>query len=269
MFQIENEQELGADSLSREDWDELKELAAFLKPFKELTVLLQSHAGKGQHGSVWETLPALELLLHHVEQCKARVTDQETSLAISLNNCWQVLRKYYTDTDNNYEVYANATLLNPTLRTQYFRDHWDGEMESYICLMQDACWTHWKEQYSHNHQPRPLLAGKKSIMDDFLARPQKDQSKDEFETYIRQTPCAVDPLIQFDLIEWWWNNHGTFPTLYQDALDMLAIPAMSAECERVFSSAKKMITAERNQLAEDIIQACECLKSWWDNGIIE
>ena len=29
------------------------------------------------------------------------------------------------------------------------------------------------------------------------------------------------------------------PTLYQDALDMLAIPAMSAECERVFSSAKE------------------------------
>ena len=27
------------------------------------------------------------------------------------------------------------------------------------------------------------------------------------------------------------------PTLYQVALDMLAIPAMSAECERVFSSA--------------------------------
>ena len=25
------------------------------------------------------------------------------------------------------------------------------------------------------------------------------------------------------------------PTLYQDALDMLAIPAMSAECERLFS----------------------------------
>lgn len=242
MFQIENEQELGADSLSREDWDELKELAAFLKPFKELTILLQSHAGKGQHGSVWETLPALELLLHHVEQCKARVTDQNTSLAISLNNCWQILRKYYAETDNNYEVYANATLLNPTLRIQYFRDHWDGELESFICVMQDTCWTHWKEEYSGNHQPRPLPPGKQSIMDDFLARPQKDLSKDEFETYIHQTPSAVDPLIPLDLIEWWWNNQGTFPTLYQDALDKLAIPAMSAECERVFSSAKKMIT---------------------------
>jgi hAT family C-terminal dimerisation region len=45
--------------------------------------------------------------------------------------------------------------------------------------------------------------------------------------------------------------------------------AMLAECERVFSSAKKMMAAERNRLAEDIIQACERLKVWWDNGIME
>jgi len=45
----------------------------------------------------------------------------------------------------------NAILLNPTLRTQYFRDHWDSEMESYIYIMQDACWTYWKEQYSYNN----------------------------------------------------------------------------------------------------------------------
>ena len=41
------------------------------------------------------------------------------------------------------------------------------------------------------------------------------------------------------------------------------------ECERVFSSAKKMMTAEHNRLAEDILQACERLKVWWDNGIVE
>jgi hAT family C-terminal dimerisation region len=108
--------------------------------------------------------------------------------------------------------------------------------------MQDVCWTHWKEEYSGNYQPRPLPPDKQSIMDDFLARPQKDLSKDEFEMYIRQTPSAVDPLIPLDLIKWWWNNQYTFPTLYQDALNKLAISAMSAECERVFSSAKKMIT---------------------------
>jgi hypothetical protein len=44
---------------------------------------------------------------------------------------------------------------------------------------------------------------------------------------------------------------------------------MSAECERVFSSTKKLITPERNRLTEDIIEASECLKNWWDHGLIK
>jgi hAT family C-terminal dimerisation region len=70
----------------------------------------------------------------------------------------------------------------------------------------------------------------------------------------------------------WWagmSGKGDFPTLFQYALDTLSCPAMSTECERVFSSAKKLITPERNQLGEDIIEACECLKGWWRNSLIE
>jgi hypothetical protein len=36
---------------------------------------------------------------------------------------------------------------------------------------------------------------------------------------------------------------------------------MSTECERVFSSAKKLIVPERSRPGEDIIEACECLKA--------
>jgi hypothetical protein len=35
---------------------------------------------------------------------------------------------------------------------------------------------------------------------------------------------------------------------------------MSAECERVFSGTKKLITPERNRPVEEIIQVSECLK---------
>ena len=59
------------------------------------------------------------------------------------------------------------------------------------------------------------------------------------------------------------------PSLHLYAFDTLAIPAMSAECERVFSSTKKLITSERNRLAEEIIEASECLKNWWDRGLIQ
>ena len=38
---------------------------------------------------------------------------------------------------------------------------------------------------------------------------------------------------------------------------------MSAECERVFSSAKHLVTDSRNCLKADIIEANECLKSWY------
>jgi len=55
----------------------------------------------------------------------------------------------------------------------------------------------------------------------------------------------------------------TQPDLARFALDMLAIPAMSAECERVFSSAKHLITDARNRLNPDIIEANECLKHWF------
>jgi len=65
------------------------------------------------------------------------------------------------------------------------------------------------------------------------------------------------------------SGKDDFPTLFQYALDTLSCPAMSTECERVFSSAKKLITPERNRLTEEIIEASECLKNWWDRGLIQ
>jgi hypothetical protein len=45
------------------------------------------------------------------------------------------------------------------------------------------------------------------------------------------------------------------------AFNILAIPVMSSECESLFSSAKKLLTLERNTLADDITDATECLKT--------
>jgi hypothetical protein len=53
------------------------------------------------------------------------------------------------------------------------------------------------------------------------------------------------------------------------AFDILAIPAMSTEWERVISSTKKLITPERSRLAGEIIEASECLKNWWDRWLIQ
>jgi hypothetical protein len=53
------------------------------------------------------------------------------------------------------------------------------------------------------------------------------------------------------------------------AYDLFAVPGMSAECERAFSRAKKMVTEERHSLRADIIEAEQCLKSWLISGIVD
>jgi len=51
------------------------------------------------------------------------------------------------------------------------------------------------------------------------------------------------------------------------AINILSIPAMSADPERLFLGAKITITDRRNRLGIKTIEALECLKSWI--GILE
>jgi hypothetical protein len=53
------------------------------------------------------------------------------------------------------------------------------------------------------------------------------------------------------------------------AIDILSIPAMSDEPERVFSAARRTISWERAQLLAENIERIECLKNWQKNGITE
>jgi hypothetical protein len=54
-----------------------------------------------------------------------------------------------------------------------------------------------------------------------------------------------------------------FPNLAKMALNLLSIPSMAADAERLFSSAGYMINDRRNSLQIDTIEALECLKSWY------
>jgi hypothetical protein len=47
------------------------------------------------------------------------------------------------------------------------------------------------------------------------------------------------------------------------SLNLLSIPAMSAEPKRLFSSCEITITDCRNKLLVKVIEALECLRSWY------
>jgi hAT family C-terminal dimerisation region len=51
------------------------------------------------------------------------------------------------------------------------------------------------------------------------------------------------------------------------AVDILSIPVMSDEPERVISGARRTISWERAQLGAETIEKVECLKHWQRSGI--
>ena len=99
--------------------------------------------------------------------------------------------------------------------------------------------------------------------------PYDSDSSDGGSEFPSQSTVPELPPFNDPNYETYTHGQHDFPTLFQYALDTLSCHGMSTEYERVFSSAKKLITSERNHLREDIIEACECLKTWWRSSLIE
>ncbi|KAF2135117.1 uncharacterized protein K452DRAFT_239936, partial [Aplosporella prunicola CBS 121167] len=69
--------------------------------------------------------------------------------------------------------------------------------------------------------------------------------------------------------QWWVDHQNEYPKLSRMALDLLACPAMSSDCERTFSSAGRTIDKLRSRITEDTAEATECLRSWMGSGWVD
>ena len=78
---------------------------------------------------------------------------------------------------------------------------------------------------------------------------------------------SSDALV-IDPYEYWHRKRFKYPKLSRMALDLLTVPPMSAECERLFSTAGLMVTKIRNRLEASTIGLCQTLRSWLRVGLI-
>jgi hypothetical protein len=53
------------------------------------------------------------------------------------------------------------------------------------------------------------------------------------------------------------------------AIDILSIPPMSDEPERVFSGARRTVSWDRGQMEPETIEMRECLKHWKKSKILD
>ncbi|OBS15285.1 hypothetical protein FPOA_13876 [Fusarium poae] len=88
-------------------------------------------------------------------------------------------------------------------------------------------------------------------------------STDHYNEFITTDVIGLNDDEEFDPIQYWNERYHSQTDLARMALDVLALPPMSDECERLFSSAKLLLTDHRLRLRMDVIEASECLRAWY------
>ncbi|KAG4427227.1 hypothetical protein IFR05_017290, partial [Cadophora sp. M221] len=71
--------------------------------------------------------------------------------------------------------------------------------------------------------------------------------RDQLAQYLEEPTENTNPL------EYWKKREAQWPQLAAMAFDFLAVPAMSSECERVFSSCSKQTTPEVSNLSGEML----------------
>ena len=89
----------------------------------------------------------------------------------------------------------------------------------------------------------------------------KSEGIDKLAQYLHE-PISQD--VDMNLIEYWSKMVDVrgMRDLAQMAIEILSIPAMSAEPERVFSGAKITLTDRRCSMGDEALAKLECTKSW-------
>ena len=264
-YVFENHDSLKLDELATDDWLYLQQMEEVLSLFHSVTLL-----GQGDNAQLSRAIVILDVLKKHLSNVKDN-TSYSTKIHTRSKNALQVLLKYRDKILSESPYYLAAIALHPSYRINYFQRNWtaaDKRISKWDTRLRDL-WSSYEAAYNNSpcqpliQAPNKKLTKKRDEYLDGLLQelnPSKDQKADEWTTFQAGGPLKID----CSPLSWWLQpqQQQNWPCLANMAIDILSIPAMSDEPERIFSGGRHTVSWERMRLGEQTIQAAECLKSW-------
>ena len=240
-------EDLAKDELTDEDWSVLRDIHEFLDRLLQTTLALESY-----HSTLDTVLPAMDFVLEQFEIFKEK-HKYHPVLGPMFDSGWAKMDKYYTLTDDT-PAYLAAIVLNPNFKWQYIQSNWKVDWQPRARAMMEEFWQSYKPQRStiftpvSTPEPTQAIASSSTgnVFNVWMRRHQSVPNlDDEYARY-----CASDCTYDVDPRSWWLEKtqQTSFPNLSKMTLDILSIPAISADLERLFSSAKLCLTDLRNKL---------------------
>jgi hypothetical protein len=271
------------DYLSSEEWDILFFIKQQLQPLFYLTKDLEGNpdllegAGKASHGALWEILPAFEFILGHFEklevQAKAGEFNNHKGIQNSITLAWNKANEYYGKTNLSIAWIAGV-VLHPRWKWAHFEKNWTMGSAKYVTSGKKRFKQLWEEVYKGDglqqveentqQEPTSFLEGILNSVAPVGPRPRPSGRRDQLFLYLEEQPIG-----HMGAIDYWRSREKEWPELTSMAFDFLAIPAMSSECERVFSSCSYLTTQQSTRLSGKLLWHQECLKNWQKRGAIK
>ena len=174
-------------------------------------------------------------------------------------------------------LYAAALILHPSHRTRYIEVNWPKKWVKSTLEKVRKLWEDYREaaplptssistSYDKRlNEPRELNTFDQIAQS--LKQVARPASQDEYEDYNSGEPYELSTGVS--ALTWWCHDirRQRYPRLSYMAIDILSIPAMSDEPERVFSGARRTVSWERAQMGAENLERVKCLKHWKRSGI--
>jgi len=231
----------------------------------------------------------MDFLLKVLEEAKERVAEATTVVypdqepiedhyATNINKGWSKLSEYFSKLDDSPAYYA-AVVLHPRYK-RFCQNAWRDRPQWLLACEASfqKLWLEYKTCPVAQSATSPRAAPvRSSDFADYLSSftgtetspdDADDLYEDEYDRWKVIPPVKEGHEADKDPISWWRVKRSKFPRLSRLALDILTIPASSADIERAFSEAGDMLEPRRSRLSPDIIAALQCLRSWDRNNFI-
>ncbi|CCE35105.1 uncharacterized protein CPUR_02034 [Claviceps purpurea 20.1] len=277
--------------LTAADWDILGWFNDILAEFNICLLQLegdgQARIRKGgvekEYGSPWRVFSAYERLVKTLKKAKAAAEASKRIgsrfYSVCINSALAKLDKYHTKLDETPILYA-ATVLHPAMRWSVIKKSLKKTHPEKLAKAQLLVKTLWVEQYRDfpveweipTSRPTPANTGDSDTdtsydEDIWDSEDENVVVCDEYEKWCETKPAKNT--LNNNPLEFWYGNRSEYPRLARMAIDVLSIPAMSAECERTFSSAGTMVDSKRSRLEASTIAVTQTLRSWLRAGLVK
>ena len=161
-----------------------------------------------------------------------------------------------------------GTLLDPRNKADFYRQLCEERLiDEEVTKAAIAYTRRHFDMYKSRLKVVEVIPNPEKISLLFAKRRRIQSSGDELDCYLDKETVNMDT----NVFKWWSEYGKTNPNsaLYAMARDVFSAQISSVASERLFSSAKLLISEKRNRLDSEIIEATSTLKSWSKSGLLD